>query len=360
MPYLAFCAIAKDEDPFLEEWIAYHTLLGVEAFYIYDHESSTPIAESLAHLVEQGFVHVFRVSGHAQQLPSYNHCLSEFGKDFHWIGFFDLDEFLVPKHVDDLRVMLTEYERYAGLGVNWVGFGTNGHVHRPEGLLSEHYTRACKESDWNDHIKCFIRPPKVSAFTRDPHFPSFRLGGVPVNERFQAFWGPRSPFSQERCQINHYYFKSVEDYRHKLSRGAVMGSGLRAIDPVPEGDIPDLAIQRFVPRLKELIALGPEALAELACAFAKPRTEAEAFKLASEYTAKEDFDNALALLCNACQQHTSSRRLARMKERLVRQRFSFSWAPVLRAYATCHLLRIGNLWRKMLNQQSPSHEKPQT
>lgn len=47
MRYLALCCIAKDEDPFLKEWIAYHSLLGVEHFFIYDNESRRPIREVL-------------------------------------------------------------------------------------------------------------------------------------------------------------------------------------------------------------------------------------------------------------------------------------------------------------------------
>jgi hypothetical protein len=38
--YLAMCAIAKNEGRYLQEWIEYHKLLGVEMFYIYDNEST--------------------------------------------------------------------------------------------------------------------------------------------------------------------------------------------------------------------------------------------------------------------------------------------------------------------------------
>lgn len=47
MKYCALCCIAKDEDLFLKEWIAYHALIGVEHFYIYDNVSSIPIADLL-------------------------------------------------------------------------------------------------------------------------------------------------------------------------------------------------------------------------------------------------------------------------------------------------------------------------
>jgi hypothetical protein len=349
MPYLGFCAIARDEDPFLEEWIAYHTLLGVEAFFIYDHQSTTPIAESLAPLVKHGLVHVIPVTGEAPQLPGYNHCLTEFGHDFEWIGFFDLDEFLVPKHVDDLRVMLTEFESYAALCVNWINFGTSGHVQRPGGLLTENFTLACNAAEWSSHIKSFVRPATVRAFRGDPHFPSFRAGSVVVNEQFRPFWGPFSPLSHDRCQINHYYFKSLEDYRNKLSRGRADG-GVHPGSPAMHGDVPDTAIQRFVPRLKELMALGDDAIAKLACLFTQERTEEEALRLASEYAAQGHVDRALALLCNACRQHSSSRRLRLLKLSLVEQRFPGSRGLTAPAYAARHMPRIAHFLRRVANK----------
>ena len=38
--YLTLCAIAKNEGRYLQEWIEYHKMLGVEKFFIYDNESA--------------------------------------------------------------------------------------------------------------------------------------------------------------------------------------------------------------------------------------------------------------------------------------------------------------------------------
>ena len=46
MRYLALCCIVKDENMFLKEWLAYHALLGVEHFYIYDNMSAVPVREA--------------------------------------------------------------------------------------------------------------------------------------------------------------------------------------------------------------------------------------------------------------------------------------------------------------------------
>ncbi len=58
--------------------------------------------------------------GPARQLAAYAHCLEAYGPDTCWLGFIDVDEFLLPYGTDDLRELLTDYEDAAALGVNWV------------------------------------------------------------------------------------------------------------------------------------------------------------------------------------------------------------------------------------------------
>ena len=37
---IAVCAIFKDEGPYLLEWLAFHKLIGVDLFFLYDNDSS--------------------------------------------------------------------------------------------------------------------------------------------------------------------------------------------------------------------------------------------------------------------------------------------------------------------------------
>lgn len=38
--YLSICAVIKNEGPYLEEWIEFHRIQGVEHFYLYDNGSA--------------------------------------------------------------------------------------------------------------------------------------------------------------------------------------------------------------------------------------------------------------------------------------------------------------------------------
>lgn len=118
--YVSLCCIVKDEDDYLEEWISYHRRIGVEKFYIYDNESKIPIASTLAKLIEEKVVVVTDISGSAVQCEAYKLCLRKHGRKSRWMGFIDLDEFIVPKSTSgNLRLFLKDYEQYGAVGINW-------------------------------------------------------------------------------------------------------------------------------------------------------------------------------------------------------------------------------------------------
>lgn len=217
--YLALCCIAKDEDHFLKEWLAYHALLGVEHFYVYDNCSATPIRQLLGNFADESRVTIRRVPGEGIQLAAYDDCLRSFGDICKWIGFIDVDEFVVPMFDNDLRVLLSEYEAYGGLGITWRLFGPSGHLKRPSGPVVKNYTQALAVQE-SFHIKSFVQPARTER-SLNPHYFGYRPGHFCVNEDHYPI-SPRQQctFSLGRTvRVNHYFLKSQQDFEHKIRRG---------------------------------------------------------------------------------------------------------------------------------------------
>ena len=60
MYYLALCCIIKDEKiEYVREWLDFHSLIGVEKFFLYDNQSQVPLRQSLKSYVAQGKVTIF-------------------------------------------------------------------------------------------------------------------------------------------------------------------------------------------------------------------------------------------------------------------------------------------------------------
>jgi hypothetical protein len=226
MAYLSLCCVAKDEDRFIGEWLTYHALLGVEHFYIYDNESARPLREhpTVARYMQNGRATVQVMPGRAVQYEAYAHCLRNYSGKTRWMGFLDVDEFICLKADGkwlDFRPLLAEFESYGCLALNWLTMTSSGHEHQPGGPVIANYSQtAAKSVPLDLHVKSFVRPELVVRMI-NPHSFELREGSFAVNEKHQpmtANW-PFTPPYHERAWINHYYFKSREDFERKIARG---------------------------------------------------------------------------------------------------------------------------------------------
>ncbi len=221
---IAICAIVKDENEYLDEWIAYHKSIGINNFILYDNESAIPVNSSIK---DHEGVLVIPIMGKYMEGTAYMRCIRNFKNNFNWIAFIDADEFIVMNESININEALKEYEceHVGGLGINWRFFGTSGHITKPDGGVIKNYTHCIpKANEISDHIKSIVHPRKVvslitaHAFTYKPDY-------YCVNELRQAInntdiaGNSFSPHSSTKFQINHYFTKSSAEWYNKMRRG---------------------------------------------------------------------------------------------------------------------------------------------
>ena len=240
--YLSVCCIFKDEAPYLEEWLRFYSLIGVEHFYLYDHDSADACKTVLSPWAAAGKITLNQISVPAPQRPAYAHCLSTYGADSRWIAFVDMDEFLFSPMQPDLRIFLKDFEHAPAVVANWLMFGTSGHQQKPAGLVTLTYTKRCEEQlctferallkqpglDSSQsqsyhpvcgHIKSIVNPREVLAVCSPHHFlyrdqrPATNAAGAPISGPFC------DDVKIDRLRVNHYFSKSSEEFRRKLHRG---------------------------------------------------------------------------------------------------------------------------------------------
>lgn len=218
MLYATICAIAKDEDKDLREWVLYHLAIGFEHIIIYDNNSKHSIYDILKEYVDAGLVTVIDFPlTHTQQNTAYLHCIDLQKNSTFWLALIDIDEFLVPLKNTDIKEFLDDYTEYGGLAVHWRMFGSNGHIHRPKGNIIENYT----ESVGLDlRFKSIVRPKLVSKLLT-PHNFAYKNNFYCVNEdKFIVDYALSYPVAN-KIVLNHYYYKSQQDYEDKVNRGYV-------------------------------------------------------------------------------------------------------------------------------------------
>jgi Glycosyltransferase family 92 len=265
--YLSVCAVFRDEAPYLREWVAFHRIVGVERFFLYNNLSQDDHHAALAPYVEDGTVVVQDWPDWPSQMQTYDDCLKRYRDASHWIAFIDLDEFLFSPTGRPVPEVLAEFEQWPGVGVNWCVFGSSGHRTKPPGLVIENYTRRTGNADLNRHIKSIVKPPRVRAFCTPHFFMYMGEPGVAVDENHEPVGDPRPSMSKtesfSRLRINHYATKSDEEYRAKVARGRSDSGVPRRDLYTPEqlerqarrwSEVEDRAIQMYLPALRAELA----------------------------------------------------------------------------------------------------------
>jgi hypothetical protein len=225
-PTLAVCAILRDERRYILEWIAYHQLLGVSRFVLFDNQSADGGELVLAELKRLGLVDAVRIEGRGPHVqPRAYLAGAQFlaGKaDF--VAFIDLDEFLVA--APDLPSQLAGAPADVGaIGICQTVFGSNGQArYAPDLVISRFTARAADARAEHSWVKIIARPEGVGAFTSS-HSVAMTQGRQVMTDGgafvAAAHPGQASRICHARIRLHHYMLKSREEYGWKQQRGAL-------------------------------------------------------------------------------------------------------------------------------------------
>ena len=107
---VAIAAIAKNEALYLREWLAYHVLLGISDFIIYDNESTDDTSVILREA--QNCKIITRtwdtVEGSSPQISAYNDIVKKYSSFYDFCFFIDIDEFLLPTADLNITTILSQ------------------------------------------------------------------------------------------------------------------------------------------------------------------------------------------------------------------------------------------------------------
>jgi Glycosyltransferase family 92 len=242
--YLSAVAAIKNEAAYLDEWLAFGVLEGIEHVLLYDNGSTDNTREVLEPWIDAGVVELFDWPVHwkdGAQVKAHEDALRRLRGRTRWAAFIDPDEFLFSPTGESLAEVLRRYEGRAGIVINWQCYGSSGFKRRPTGLTIESYTRRAR-TRWarNRRVKTIV-DPMLAVAPRSGHLFTVRTGQALVTEDFRPVrivrskngrrrlrhlvaWLPYLPFdpysvmrpspervSVSRLRINHYVVRSEEE-----------------------------------------------------------------------------------------------------------------------------------------------------
>ncbi len=248
-------ASARNEGPYLLDWLSYHLSVGFEHGFIYSNENSDGSDELLGLLAQHGVITLIRnertdVIG--PQLKGYTHALTMLPDvlDYRWAALLDLDEYFafdsgVFTGVADF-LAVQETQRVDAIALCWAMFAALPDDRWSDGSTLQRFTWRQRRVD--GHVKSLIRPRKF--WYSQPHFPTavldapFAYRGADGSTHHHAYEA-RTPAlsgapSAEQAWVNHYMLRSGEEALWKWSRGrgdlaTAHPDRMRSLDDIASG-----------------------------------------------------------------------------------------------------------------------------
>lgn len=226
----AICAIARNEEDYLSEWIAYHLNLGFEHIFLYDNNDPN---NNIRHIcMEQPwgrqvtFVDYRGKTG--AQLEAYNECFVTIRKYFDWIAFIDVDEFIafgtecphtnINKYLEDIK----DFD------------------------VIKCFPLPIPDCDVNKHVISIIKTSANINFVRNPHCPDGEVlicndcqKPLPNSELFKET-------SFKRLYIRHYGTNKHTEEKRKIEKQFFQTHNQKNIQPLVSVIIPNYNHKKFL------------------------------------------------------------------------------------------------------------------
>ncbi|MEL6587084.1 MAG: glycosyltransferase family 2 protein [Pseudomonadota bacterium] len=234
----------KNEGLFLEEWIAYHKVIGFTDIVIFSNDCTDGSELMLDQLDDARVIRHFHHSPAPGVAPQKNaaRIAQEAGlfRKGDWVMWLDIDEFLVP-NVGDGTVggLLRAAPDCDALMVGWRHFGDSGRTTWPGRQICDQFTMARAARDdltpqvktlfrWSDDIALLdIHRPFLKRDVPVEDFVAITSTGDPAKWRRRTKRNIRVPFKSIRtpgdwwklAQVNHYCVRTPDLFQQKVQRG---------------------------------------------------------------------------------------------------------------------------------------------
>lgn len=212
-------AILKGEDRFVEEWLVYHRLLGVEFFILYDNDPRLPLRSLTA--AYAAWVDAIPwpdgqdLSGSRnRQTKAYMDAVARCRTE--WIAFLDGDEFIVLRRHAALGPFLSDLGDADAILLTWHVFGHNGFYDDPPGLITAALNR--RMSSPGRQTKTIARTAAIDRI-ETVHACTLKIGCHSVDANGRDFSPADYPGKTSVAHINHYMCRSFRTWMNRVDRG---------------------------------------------------------------------------------------------------------------------------------------------
>jgi len=234
--FSCFCGIARNENLYARELIEHYISLGVEKFYLGDHnlEDTEKLYDVLNDFVDEGIVEIIDLIGKSnynnRQTDFYAYVYGKHNFECKWMLFLDFDEFLFfsDKNTTKLKQFLSneKFEKCDSIKINWLIYDDNDLVYYDDRPVVERFTRPLYNNPHNIFVKSIVRGGIIEPIwiiNGSPHTPNRYKGNcdsLGVRHKRNTYI---SNYNYTISYKRHYTTKTIEEFAYKTKRGYCYG-----------------------------------------------------------------------------------------------------------------------------------------
>ena len=226
------CCIGRRENDYIREFVEYNKVLGFTNICLYDnnYDGEEDFYDVIGDYISDGYVILKDYRNRKVcQLDAYNECYETYGKEYDWIAFFDIDEFMFVNCNKTIGEYLArpEFNEYDMIHINWLLFGDGGQTKSDgRGLLQRivqplniNHSTLYNFPD-NFHCKSIIRGSLTEVkWGSTSHTPINGIKccnsyGLPCDGN-----SPFTPYDYRNAGLRHFTTKTAEEYADKVKKG---------------------------------------------------------------------------------------------------------------------------------------------
>ena len=220
---VCLCAIAKEENRYIREFVEYYKNYDIDKIYIFDNndKDGEKFEDVIDDYIKNGFVELIDYKEIPQpQLKSYNDCYKRFNSSYDWLIFFDIDEFIYLKDFTSFKSFLNDkrFDRCNRVQFNWIFYTDNNQLYYENKPVRERFTEKQlyargKKRGGEQGIKSVLRGNIKNLKITCPHALSANTRSCDGFGKPQKISGISTKYSDfEYYYLEHYACKSTEEF----------------------------------------------------------------------------------------------------------------------------------------------------
>ena len=230
---VGICTFGKNDNKYIREFVQYYEKCGVDKIFLYDNNDSKgeKFDDVINDYISSGLVQISDWRGKTKKkLKMMNDCYKNNNEKYDWLIFYDLDEYIHLKDFTSIKQFLGQekFNTCKKIYLNWVHHTDNNLMHYENGTLNDRFPEKesipSTEKKITQHVlvKSIIRGNIPNVVFDCEHKLSKDIKGCNAEGVETSLEGCSmlTP-DYENNYIDHYHYKSVDEFIEKLNLGNV-------------------------------------------------------------------------------------------------------------------------------------------